>query len=157
MRHVTDRPQGIAQQLLQLAAEACQPVLCRGGLRQMRRQPGAGRGAQGDFGGVVVQVLVFVPRIVRAVDQLVLVRAMAGSQGINQPTAGFILGALGTRMADSLREEMEGAGRITAADAEAAMAEVVAAIRAMEAAGDLFLIAAEAEEEGETEIEMATA
>ena len=66
MRHVTDRPQGIAQQLLQLAAEACQPVLCRGGLRQMRRQPGAGRGAQGDFGGVVVQVLVFVPRIVRA-------------------------------------------------------------------------------------------
>lgn len=97
-----------------------------------------------------------VPRIVRAVDQLVLVRAMAGSQGINQPTVGFILGALGTRMADSLREEMEGAGRITAADAEAAMAEVVAAIRAMEAAGDLFLIAAEAEEEGETEIEMAT-
>lgn len=88
-----------------------------------------------------------VPRVVRAIDQAVLVKAMAGSRGINEPTVPFILGALGTRMAESLREEMAGAGRVSNADAEAAMAEVVAAIRAMEAAGDLFLIAGEASDD----------
>ncbi|MRX49074.1 flagellar motor switch protein FliG [Paracoccus sp. S-4012] len=87
-----------------------------------------------------------VPRITRAVDQPVLVRALAGARGADEPTVGFLLGALGSRMADSLREEMETAGKVSAADAEAAMSEVVAAIRAMEAAGDLFLIAGEAEE-----------
>lgn len=86
-----------------------------------------------------------VPRIVKAVDQAVLVRAMAGSAGANAATVPFLFAALSTRMADTLREELEGAGRITEADAEAAMAEVVAAIRGMEAAGELFLIAAEAE------------
>lgn len=88
-----------------------------------------------------------VPRILRAVDQPVLVKAMAGAKGVNAATVPFLLGALSSRMADGLREEIEGIGRVTAADAEAAMAEVVAAIRAMEAAGDLFLIAGEAEEE----------
>lgn len=85
-------------------------------------------------------------RISKAVDQAVLVKAMAGSKGPNAETVTFILAALSSRMADSLREEIEGAGRVTDADAEAAMAEVVAAIRSMEAAGDLFLIAGEAEE-----------
>lgn len=88
-----------------------------------------------------------VPRILRAVDQPVLVKAMAGAKGADAATVPFLLGALSSRMAESLREEVEGAGRVSAADAEAAMAEVVAAIRAMEAAGDLFLIAGEAEED----------
>lgn len=88
-----------------------------------------------------------VPRILRAVDQPVLVKAMAGARGAHAATVPFLLGALSSRMAESLREEIEGAGRVSAADAEAAMAEVVAAIRAMEAAGDLFLIAGEGDEE----------
>ncbi|AXC49095.1 flagellar motor switch protein FliG [Paracoccus suum] len=85
-----------------------------------------------------------IPRIARAVDQPVLVKAMAGAKGANAATTSFILGALSSRMADNLREEIAGAGRVSAADCEAAMAQVVTAIRAMEATGDLFLIAGEA-------------
>lgn len=85
-----------------------------------------------------------IPRIARAVDQPVLVRAMAGATGRDTVTVNFILGAMSSRMADTLREEIEAAGRVSTADCEAAMAQVVAAIRAMEAAGDLFLIAGEA-------------
>lgn len=87
-----------------------------------------------------------VPRILRAVDQPVLVKAMAGARGMDAPTVPFLLGAISSRMADALREEVQAMARVSAADAEAAMAEVVAAIRAMEAAGDLFLIAGETEE-----------
>ena len=86
-----------------------------------------------------------VPRILRAVDQPTLIKAMAGARGADAATVPFLLSALSTRMADNIREEVEGLGRVTAADAEAAMAEVVVAIRAMEASGDLFLIAGEDE------------
>lgn len=98
-----------------------------------------------------------VPRITRAVDQAVLVKAMAGARGADAATVPFLLGALSSRLAEALREELEGLGRVTAADAEAARAEVVAAIRAMEAAGDLFLIAGEAAEDEGAEIAMARA
>ena len=64
-------------------------------------------------------------------------------------TVDFILSALSSRLADSIREEMTGLGKVTAKDAEEAMNTVVAAIRRMEAAGDLFLIAADAEAEDE--------
>jgi len=88
-----------------------------------------------------------VPRITRAVDGAVLLKAMAGARGKDVPTVQFILSALSSRMADSMREEIEGMGRVSPADAEAAMSEVIAALRAMEAAGDLFLIAGEGDEE----------
>ena len=91
-----------------------------------------------------------VPRILRAVDQAALVKAMAGARGADAATVPFLLSALSTRMAESMREEVEELGRVTAADAEAAMSEVVVAIRAMEAAGDLFLIAGEAEADDDT-------
>ena len=48
-----------------------------------------------------------------------------------------------------MREEIEAAGKVSARDAEEAMTEVVAAIRRMEQAGELFLIV-ETEEEGVT-------
>ena len=96
------------------------------------------------------------PRICKAVDQPTLVKAMAGSKGGDAATVTFILGALSSRMADSLREEIEGAGRVTPADAEAAMTAVVGVIRGMEAAGDLFLIAGEAAD-AEREVEIAAA
>ncbi len=47
---------------------------------------------------------------------------------------------------------MEGLGKVSTRDAEEAMDQVVITIRRMEAAGDLFLIAQEPEEEeAETE------
>lgn len=87
-----------------------------------------------------------VPRICREVDQTVLVKAMTGSKGEDEKTVEFILTSLSSRLADSLREEMQSLGKVSAKDAEDAMAEVVGAIRRMEGSGDLFLIAAEADE-----------
>lgn len=88
-----------------------------------------------------------IARITREVENSVLVKAMAGAKGPNQPTVDFLLSGLSSRLADSMREEMEGLGKVSTRDAEEAMDQVVAAIRRMEAAGDLFMIAAEPDED----------
>ncbi len=85
-----------------------------------------------------------ISRITREVEPLTLIRALAGAKGKDQPTTEFLLAGLSSRLADSLREDIEAAGKVSAKDAEAAMNDVVAAIRRMEAAGDLFLIANDA-------------
>ena len=86
-----------------------------------------------------------VPRIVREVDAMTITRALAGAAGDNAPTVGFLLSGLSSRLADSMREEMETIGKVTAKDAEEAMNAVVAAIRRMEQAGELFLLVEEEE------------
>ncbi|MDO5605490.1 MAG: FliG C-terminal domain-containing protein [Paracoccus sp. (in: a-proteobacteria)] len=88
-----------------------------------------------------------IPRITREVDPLALQRAMAGARDGNLATVQFILSNLSTRMAESLREEVETLGRLSATEAEQAMADVIGTIRRMEEAGELFLIAGEAEDE----------
>ncbi|WP_134726362.1 flagellar motor switch protein FliG [Paracoccus luteus] len=94
-----------------------------------------------------------IPRVLREVDATVVSKAMAGSRGDNAATVDFLLSGLSSRLAESMREEMAGLGRVSGKDAEDAMNEVVATIRRMEAAGELFLIV-EAEED---EITIATA
>jgi len=89
-----------------------------------------------------------VPRIVREGDQASLLRALAGAKGKNAASAEFILASLSSRMAESLREEMAELTRLTDAEAEDAMAAMVSTIRRMEEAGDLFLIAGEASDDG---------
>lgn len=83
-----------------------------------------------------------VPRLLRAVDQPTLVTALAASAG--QPdqaaAAEFILANLSQRMAQGLRDEIAERGRVKEAEAEAAMAAVVEAIRGLEAAGEIALI-----------------
>ena len=86
-----------------------------------------------------------VPRIVREVDAMTITRALAGAAGDNAPTVGFLLSGLSSRLADSMREEMETIGKVTANEAEEAMNAVVAAIRRMEQAGELFLLVEEEE------------
>ena len=71
--------------------------------------------------------------------------ALAGAADDNAPTVGFLLSGLSSRLADSMREEMETIGKVTAKDAEEAMNAVVAAIRRMEQAGELFLLVEEEE------------
>lgn len=93
-----------------------------------------------------------IPRIAREVDQAALVRAIAGARDANLATAEFILASMSSRMADALREEVGGLARVTEKEAEDAMTEVVTTIRRMEEAGDLFLIAGEAEDDGNAEI-----
>ncbi|MCF3973895.1 FliG C-terminal domain-containing protein [Paracoccus salsus] len=81
-----------------------------------------------------------VPRIVREVEQPVLLRALSAPDPDDAAAAEFILTNLSQRMADGLREEMEGLGKVRARDIEDAKTEVIAAIRRLEEAGDLTLI-----------------
>ena len=84
-----------------------------------------------------------IPKILRAVDQAVLVTALAGAKGSLQPAAEFVLANMSQRMAGSLRDEMTNLGKVKEKDAEEAMGAIVAAIREMESAGEIFLVAAD--------------
>ncbi|MBC7139030.1 MAG: flagellar motor switch protein FliG [Defluviimonas sp.] len=86
-----------------------------------------------------------IPKIIRNVDQAALVTALAGARGADEPAADFVLANMSQRMAASLRDEMANLGKVKDKDAEEAMAEVVAAIREMEAAGEIFLVAGDDE------------
>jgi flagellar motor switch protein FliG len=89
-----------------------------------------------------------IPRILREVDQPRLVIALAGAEGAGfAASRDFVLENMSGRMADQLREDMENAGKIKPADGEAAMSEVVDAIRQMEQAGDLLLVVEDEDQE----------
>ena len=85
-----------------------------------------------------------IPKVTRAVDQGVLVTALAAVAGGPDAAAGeFVLANMSQRMAAQLREDITDRGSVKPREAEAAMATIVAAIRDMEAAGELKLVAAE--------------
>ena len=86
-----------------------------------------------------------VPKITREVDATVLVTALAASAGKEAETAAaeFILSNMSQRMAAQLREDMEGLGKVKEKDGDAAMNAVVAAIRELETAGEIVMIALE--------------
>ncbi|MCV2880920.1 flagellar motor switch protein FliG [Actibacterium sp. XHP0104] len=87
-----------------------------------------------------------VPNVTRGVDPNDLITALAGAQaaGLTE-TAEFILSNMSRRMADQLREEMAERGTPRPADTEAAMTQVIAAIRTLETSGELTLIQPEEE------------
>jgi len=84
-----------------------------------------------------------VPKLIRAVDQPVLVTALAAAQAVPEQAAAaeFLLANLSQRMAQGLREDMAQRGKIKDKEADEAMSAIVQAIRSLEAAGDLALIA----------------
>ena len=85
-----------------------------------------------------------VPKLLKKVDQKVLVTAIAASTADDtRPTADFILANISQRMAEALRTEAAELGEIAAADGETAMNGVVAAIRELEEAGEIYLVAEE--------------
>lgn len=84
-----------------------------------------------------------IPKILRSVDQAVLVKALAGATGPNALAAEFILANISQRMAASLRDEMQALGKQKDKDIDEAMAGVVSVIREMEAAGEIYLLAAD--------------
>ena len=86
-----------------------------------------------------------IPKILRQVDQARLIVALAGAKGADEKSAEFILSNMSQRMAASLRDEMANLGKVKDKDAEEAAGEVVAAIREMEAAGEIFLVAEDEE------------
>ncbi|WP_090523032.1 FliG C-terminal domain-containing protein [Paracoccus isoporae] len=81
-----------------------------------------------------------VPRIIREIEPVTLRQALSARDGADADAAAFILGALPSRMADGLRDDIAEAGRVKDSEIEAATGEITQAIRRMEAAGDLYLI-----------------
>lgn len=89
-----------------------------------------------------------IPRVLRGVDEDVLVIALVGANASMPSVVEFILENLSRRMADQLKETVAERENVSGRDAEAAMAEVVNAIRAMEREGELILLADDDGSEG---------
>jgi flagellar motor switch protein FliG len=82
-----------------------------------------------------------VPKIVRAVDQPILLMALAFSAATGgAETVEFILGNMSQRLASGIRDEIEGLGPVKEKDGEAAKGMIVAAIRDLESSGEIFLV-----------------
>lgn len=89
-----------------------------------------------------------VPRILREVDQGVLVTALAAAMaGPLSAVAEYLLDNVTKRMGEAIREEIEEAGTIKPRAGEEAMTEIVNAIRRLEAEGEITLIAPEDDDE----------
>ncbi len=78
----------------------------------------------------------------------VLAALVAGvAAGLLQPACAksteFILANMSQRMAAQLKEEMEALGKVREKDGEEAMSAIVAAIRELEASGEILLVAGE--------------
>ena len=87
-----------------------------------------------------------IPRILRDVDQADLILAIGGAPDLDlQACADFILENMSGRMADQLREEVQGLGKLKPAEVEAAMSNFVTVIRQMESTGELTFITPEEE------------
>ncbi|MDO6731055.1 FliG C-terminal domain-containing protein [Marinovum sp. 2_MG-2023] len=88
-----------------------------------------------------------VPTIMREVDADTAARALAGAQknGLDE-VVEFLLGNMSRRMADNLRDEMADVGTQKTKDIDAAMSEVVAAIRRLADAGDIAFVVDDEEE-----------
>lgn len=81
-----------------------------------------------------------VPRIVRDMNQQVLIRALSQTTPEEAAAAEFMLTNLSQRMSENLRDEIASLGSVTPQDAEAATNEVVVLIRRLAAEGELTLI-----------------
>jgi flagellar motor switch protein FliG len=80
-----------------------------------------------------------VPRILREIDPDLTLVALAGAKGKNETTREFILSNMSKRMAEQLREDMQGRASATSNEVEEAMTQFIVAIRRMETAGELTL------------------
>ncbi len=84
-----------------------------------------------------------IPKITRDVDPAKLITALASASGAAAKATEFILANMSQRMAGSMREEMEALGKVRDRDGEEAQNAVVAVIRDLEEAGEIFLVAEE--------------
>lgn len=81
-----------------------------------------------------------VAKVVRGVDQSDLVIALAyAQQAGDETTVSFILENMSKRLSDALVEEMAEAGKVKTKDGDDAQAIVVASVRQLETAGEIFL------------------
>jgi flagellar motor switch protein FliG len=81
-----------------------------------------------------------IPKVTRAIDQELLVVALAVGSGRDSASVDFILSNMSQRMAGQLRDEIEDRGKIKPDDSEDAKARIVTAIRDLEQAGELVML-----------------
>ena len=81
-----------------------------------------------------------VPRILRRVEPDAVTRALAAAFAAAPLAAEFLLENMSKRLADQMRDEAETLAPLRAEEGEAAMAEIVTAIRALEEEGEIRLI-----------------
>ncbi|WP_235933305.1 FliG C-terminal domain-containing protein [Paragemmobacter ruber] len=81
------------------------------------------------------------PRLLRAVDPAQIITALAAAQAdpALAPVVTAILDALSPRMAQQLRDDMDIRGAVPAKEADAAYTAITAAIRQLEASGEITL------------------
>ena len=81
--------------------------------------------------------------IVRAVDEELILKALKGAEDNAPETAEFLLSSISSRVAEQLRESLSEIEKVKIREAEEAQNAVIKAIRELEAAGELRLIAIE--------------
>jgi flagellar motor switch protein FliG len=91
-----------------------------------------------------------VSRLTRAVDQGLLLKALAGAEGVAEASREFILSNISSRLAEQFRETMAEMGVVKVQDADEAQTEVVKAIRNLVSAGEMTLIDLAPSETSET-------
>lgn len=84
-----------------------------------------------------------VPKVVRAIDNETLVMALAGARGNDKEVADFLFANLSKRLSEQLAEEVRETGEVKVKDADQAMNRIIAAIRNLEANGEITLITQE--------------
>ena len=86
-----------------------------------------------------------VPKVTRVVEQPTLVTALTAAIGDaeKEAAADFILANMSQRLAQALRDEVAGRGKVKDKDAEEAMNAIINAIRGLEASGEVVLISEE--------------
>lgn len=84
-----------------------------------------------------------IAKIARAVDQGILLKALAGASATAPDVLGKILDNISSRLADQLKEALTELGEVKVHDAEAAQTEIIKAVRMLEKNGDLQLLARE--------------
>ncbi len=93
-----------------------------------------------------------VPKVTREVDQQVLVTALSAAAAADLgQAADFLLDNMSKRMAETIREEIAEAGRVRPKAGEAAMTEIVNAIRQLEASGDITLVRPDEDDDDDAE------
>lgn len=87
-----------------------------------------------------------IPKVIRGIEQDTLVTALASAPGIGaERAAKHVLENMSKRMADQISEAIEERGAIKPAEGETAMSVVVAEIRRLADAGEIYLITEDAE------------
>ncbi|WP_299649772.1 FliG C-terminal domain-containing protein [uncultured Jannaschia sp.] len=80
------------------------------------------------------------PKILKEVDALVVVKALSGLPDEMREVETFILGTISSRLADQFRDQIAEAGTIPADESEAARSDLVATIRRLEEAGEITFV-----------------